>query len=57
MSNATHPTRRMRFSFESRCRIVELILAGQSPRQPAGVVAVAVFDQAEQPAALHALTW
>ena len=32
MPNATHPPRRMRFSFESRCRIVQLVLAGQSPQ-------------------------
>jgi transposase InsO family protein len=30
MPNATHPPRRMRFSLESRCRIVQLVLAGQS---------------------------
>src|SRR5262245_50253186 len=29
MLNATYPPRRMRFSFESRCRIVQLILAGE----------------------------
>jgi transposase InsO family protein len=31
MINATQPPRRMRFSFESRCRVVALVLAGQSP--------------------------
>jgi hypothetical protein len=31
MLNATQPPRRMRFSFESRCRLVSLVLAGQSP--------------------------
>jgi transposase InsO family protein len=35
MPNATFPPRRMRFSFESRCRIVELILAGESPQAAA----------------------
>jgi len=35
MPNATHPPRRMRFSFESRCRIVQLVLAGQSPQAAA----------------------
>jgi transposase InsO family protein len=30
MLNATQPPRRMRFSFESRCRLVSLILAGAS---------------------------
>jgi transposase InsO family protein/transposase-like protein len=35
MSNATYPPRRMRFSFESRCRIVELIIAGESPQEAA----------------------
>ncbi len=35
MSNATHPPRRMRFSFESRCRIVQLIVAGESPQAAA----------------------
>jgi transposase InsO family protein len=35
MSNATFPPRRMRFSFESRCRIVQLMLAGQSPQAAA----------------------
>jgi transposase InsO family protein len=35
MSNATHPPRRMRFSFESRCRIVQLVLAGESPQAAA----------------------
>jgi transposase InsO family protein len=36
MANATQPPRRMRFSFESRCRIVQLILSGE------GVQAAAV---------------
>lgn len=31
MPNATFPPRRMRYSLESRCRIVELVLAGQGP--------------------------
>ncbi len=31
MINATQPPRRMRFSFESRCRLVSLVLAGESP--------------------------
>jgi len=35
MANATHPPRRMRFSFESRCRIVQLIVAGHSPQAAA----------------------
>jgi transposase InsO family protein len=35
MPNAIQPPRRMRFSFESRCRIVELILAGASPQAAA----------------------
>jgi transposase InsO family protein len=35
MSNAMQPPRRMRFSFESRCRIVQLVLAGQSPQAAA----------------------
>jgi len=35
MSNATFPPRRMRFSFESRCRIVQLILAGASAQAAA----------------------
>ena len=35
MSNATYPPRRMRFSFESRCRIVQLIAAGESPQAAA----------------------
>lgn len=35
MSNATRAPRRMRFSFESRCRIVQLILAGASPQAAA----------------------
>ena len=30
MLNAMQPPRRMRFSFESRCRLVSLVLAGQS---------------------------
>jgi len=29
------PPRRMRFSFESRCRLVALIVAGESPRAAA----------------------
>ena len=37
MSNATRPPRRMRFSFESRCRIVQLIAAGESPQAAAAV--------------------
>jgi transposase InsO family protein len=35
MSNATLPPRRMRFSFESRCRIVQLILDGERPQAAA----------------------
>jgi transposase len=35
MSNATRPPRRMRFSFESRCRIVQLIAEGMSPQAAA----------------------
>ena len=35
MLNATQPPRRMRFSFESRCRVVALCLAGQSPQAAA----------------------
>ena len=35
MLNATQPPRRMRFSFESRCRVVSLVLAGQSPQAAA----------------------
>jgi transposase len=35
MSNATLPPRRMRFSFESRCRIVQLIIDGKSPQAAA----------------------
>ena len=35
MSNATFPPRRMRFSFESRCRIVQLIIDGESPQAAA----------------------
>ena len=35
MLNATQPPRRMRFSFESRCRVVLLVLAGQSPQAAA----------------------
>jgi transposase InsO family protein len=35
MHDATYPPRRMRFSFESRCRIVQLVLAGKSPQAAA----------------------
>jgi transposase InsO family protein len=35
MANATYPPRRMRFSFESRCRLVQLILAGERPQAAA----------------------
>ncbi len=35
MLDAVCPPRRMRFSFESRCRIVQLILAGESPQAAA----------------------
>ena len=35
MPNATQPPRRMRFSFESRCRLVSLVLAGHSPQAAA----------------------
>jgi transposase InsO family protein len=35
MANATYPPRRMRFSFESRCRIVQRVLAGESPQAAA----------------------
>ena len=36
MFDATYPPARMRFSFESRCRIVQLILEGESPAAAAG---------------------
>jgi hypothetical protein len=39
MSNATQPPRRMRFSFESRCRLVSLVLAGESPQAAAAEAA------------------
>ena len=35
MPDAVCPPRRMRFSFESRCRIVQLIVAGESPQAAA----------------------
>jgi transposase InsO family protein len=35
MTNATQPPRRMRFSFESRCRLVSLVLSGHSPQAAA----------------------
>jgi transposase len=35
MPEAVCPPRRMRFSFESRCRIVQLVLAGESPQAAA----------------------
>src|SRR5215210_6788234 len=35
MLDAVCPPRRMRFSFESRCRLVQLILAGESPQAAA----------------------
>ena len=35
MLNGTQPPRRMRFSFESRCRLVALVLAGESPQAAA----------------------
>ena len=35
MPNATHPPRRMRFSFESRCGSSQLVLAGHSPQAAA----------------------
>jgi transposase InsO family protein len=35
MANATYPPRRMRFSFESRCQIVQLILGGERPQAAA----------------------
>ena len=35
MTNATQPPRRMRFSFESRCRLVSRVLAGESPQAAA----------------------
>jgi transposase InsO family protein len=35
MFNATQPPRRMRFSFESRCRLVSLVLGGESPQAAA----------------------
>ena len=36
MPSPVCPPRRMRFSFESRCRIVQLVLQGKSPRAAAG---------------------
>lgn len=35
MVHGTQPPRRMRFSFESRCRLVSLVLAGESPQAAA----------------------
>src|SRR6478672_6518505 len=35
MTDVTQPPRRMRFSFESRCRVVALVLAGESPSSAA----------------------
>jgi transposase InsO family protein len=35
MRESVCPLRRMRFSFESRCRVVQLILAGESPQAAA----------------------
>ena len=35
MRDAVCPSQRMRYSFESRCRIVQLILAGSSPQEAA----------------------
>ena len=35
MFNAMQPPRRMRFSFESRCRVVARVLAGESPQAAA----------------------
>jgi len=35
MLNATQPPRRMRFSFESRCRLIARVLAGESPQAAA----------------------
>jgi transposase-like protein len=35
MVNATQPSRRMRFSFESRCRLVSFVLAGATPEAAA----------------------
>src|SRR5205823_9113890 len=35
MPDAVCPPRRMRYSLESRCRIVQLILAGESPQAAA----------------------
>lgn len=35
MPSSVCPPRRMRFSFESRCRIVQLVLAGESPQAAA----------------------
>ncbi len=35
MAHRTHPPRRMRFSFESRCRLVALILDGRTPQAAA----------------------
>jgi transposase InsO family protein len=35
MRESVCPPRRMRFSFESRCRIVQLVLAGESPQAAA----------------------
>ena len=35
MHDRVCPPRRMRFSFESRCRIVSLIVEGMSPRAAA----------------------
>ena len=35
MTDVTQPPRRMRFSFESRCRVVALVVAGESPSSAA----------------------
>ena len=53
MTDVTQPPRRMRFSFESRCRLVALVLAGESPSSAAaalGVFAVLRRRPAQAPA-------
>ena len=47
MHDRVCPPRRMRFSFESRCRLVSLIVEGMSPQgrlfAPSEVTAMALF--------------
>lgn len=57
MPDATYPPLRMRFSFESRCRIVQLILAGESPHAAAAACRSSLERPTAKTPAMLGMDW